>query len=294
MKPTHLRQWLLSLLFVATVLSCIDHRVPVVSPGSGPERLRVKTITQETPNSPTKVSAFKYDSQNRLSLIIGYETPDSSVAPVENTTYQYDGQNRLTQVQHTFVRRAPLYSFDGDTYTYSYNGAGQVSNLRHSPSTLSISPSYTSGNQPSGYGKSVNVAGLIYSAGGTFAFTGNNLTLATATVKIIRLGGPMVPVVDGTTSTPFTFDDKVNPFYGVFLIPAPGRFGPGVGNAATSTIYTYYGGIDNLFNLSQNNVLSAGSTTYNYAYNSANLPTIRITTTGGTAVETLYYEYETY
>lgn len=298
MKITHLYQWLFSLLFFAAFSGCTDHRVPAVTPGSGANKLRVKTITQETPNNPTKVSAFKYDGQNRLSLIIAYQLPDSSVAPVENSVYTYDSQNRLTQLQRDIVRRGS----GSETYTFSYNGAGQVSGLRHLPSTFSIGLAYTPDNRASGYSKSLNVGGLDYSGGGTFTFTGNNLTLATNRVRIIRQGGPPIPVVDASTSTNFTFDDKVNPFYGVFLIPAPGVFGPSAGSGVTNPIYTYYGGIDNPLNLSQNNVLSAVSvtgstattTTYAYTYSSANLPTSRTTTTGGAVVETLRFEYENY
>ncbi|GAB2553831.1 hypothetical protein [Spirosoma areae] len=295
MKTSHLRQWLISLLLIATALSCIDHRVPVVSPGIEPSRLRVKTITQETPNNPTRVSAFKYDGQNRLSLIIGFQTPDSSAAPVENTVYQYDAQNRLTQVNRRIVRRGS-YS---ETYEYAYNGAGQVSRLNHLPSTYTIEPQYTADNRVSGYRKSLGVSGLQYSGSGTFTFPGNNLTLTNEGFSVFRSGGPSIPFTGGSASTTFTFDDKINPFYGVFLIPAPGVFSPLTFSGQFGPYYTYYGGINNFFNLSQNNVLSAvlsgGATTvYGYTYNAANLPTKRVKAVDNSVVETLYYEYETY
>ena len=297
MKITHLRQWLISLLFIAAFGACTDHRIPAVTPGSVSTRLRVKTITQETPNNPTKVSAFKYDGQNRLSLIIAYQLPDSSVAPVENSVYTYDAQNRLTQLKRDIVRRGSA----SETYTLSYDAAGHVS-LNHLPSTFGIGLRYTADNRVSGYGKVVNVPGIQYHGFGTFTYTGNNLTLAMETVEVIRSGGPPIPFINRSPNTTYTFDDKVNPFYGVYIIPAPGVFGPAPISGSFGPYYTYYGGIDNLLNLSQNNVLSAVSvegpatatTTYIYTYNSANLPTSRTTTMGSAIVETLRFEYENY
>ncbi|GAB3511967.1 hypothetical protein GCM10027341_52140 [Spirosoma knui] len=261
-----------------------------VPPGSTSQRLRVKTITQENPNAPTRVSAFRYDGQGRLSLIVGYQLPDSSVAPVENTVYEYDGQNRLTKAQRTLVRRG-TYS---ESYTFEYNAAGQVSFLGHMPSTFSIRPSYSAANQVSFYNKSIGVSGLTSSGGGALTFTGNNVTFATEEFRVGRGGGPNVPVFVRTTNTTYTYDDKINPFYGTFIIPAPGAFAPSPVSGSFGPYYTYYGGIDNLLNLSQNNVLSDGTRTYTYTYNSSNLPTSRITQVSGNTVETLRFDYETY
>lgn len=288
MLSTRLIAWLLGVTAAAYALSCTDRLDPDTPPDPG--RLRVKTLTQALSNNVARVSLFSYDAQGRLSLIIAYQTPDSTVAPVENTSYQYDVQNRLTRVQRTTVRRGS----NSETYTYSYNDAGQVFTLSHSPSTFIITPTYTTASQPSGYSKTIQVSGLSANGGGTFTFTGNDLTLVTERFTVTRSGGPAVPVFSSSTSTTYTFDDKINPFYGVFIIPAPGVFGPAPVSGSFGPYYTYYGGIDNLFNLSQNNVLSGGERTYSYTYNSANLPTRRITTLGGASVETLSYAYETY
>ena len=146
MKFLKLLRYAVSLLMIGWLLACTD-RQDTVSPGM--ERLRVKTITQQTPNAPTRVSAFRYDGQGRLSLIIAYQSPDSTAAPVENTVYTYDAQNRLTQVQRTIVRRGT----NTETYTLTYNAAGQVAELRHAPSTFRITHNYPSGSQASGYNK---------------------------------------------------------------------------------------------------------------------------------------------
>jgi len=66
----------------------------------------------------------------------------------------------------------------------------------------------------------------------------------------------------------YTFDDKINPFYGTYIIPAPGVFMPFAGIGLFGPSYTLHGGIDNMYNLSQNNVRStvssSGTTSYVY------------------------------
>lgn len=293
MNITRLLHYFACLFLFVGFWGCTDHRIPLVTPGAS--RLRVKTITQEGPNGTSKISAFKYDAQGRLNLIIGYQAPDSSTTPVENTVFQYDGQNRLTQALHSEVRRGSR----SETYNLSYNGDGQLSQLLNSPSTFYIFPHYNSANKVSGYNKGINVGGLQSSGVGSFTFTGNNLTSAFEVFSVIRLGGPSSPpAYSRLISTNYAFDDKLNPFYGTFVIPAPGVFLPSAGSASFGPFYTYFGGIDNLLNLSQNNVASAISggvvTLYSYTYNAANLPTKRVTATGNSVVETLYFEYENY
>ena len=277
---------------LAGVLSCNDHRIPDPTPGAG--RLRVKSITQDLPDNKTLVSAFQYDTQGRLSMITAYQTPDSSVAPVEKTIYQFDSQNRLTQVNRNFIRMGSYT----EQYTLRYNSAGQLTGISQSPSQFGVSLQYGSDNRLSGFSKGFSTGGLSYNQNGTFTFTGNNLTYSTIHTRFIRLGEPR-PLVDATVNTTYAFDTKINPFYGVFIIPAPGVFGPNpiFGNIGPS--YTYYGGIDNFLNASQNNMLSTvtsgGETTiYSYTYNAQNLPTSRITATGSSVTETLTFVYEPY
>lgn len=295
MNTTRLFLGLIVLLLVGELSSCIDHRIPVVTPGVN--RLRVKTITQQlTGNASLSiVSAFSYDNQNRLSSILAYQLPDSTAAPVELSVYQYDAQNRLTQLNRNTVRRG----INAELYVYTYNGLGQVGNIMYRNNlstsfggTFSLSPTYNAVNRVTGAGKSYGTGGLIINEADVVTFTGNNLTAFSANSTGTGMGAPLPPQ---SLSVTFTHDSNVNPFYGVFVIPAPLVYA-----AAPSGIipfYTYYGGIVNLFNLSQNNVLSAvtssgATTTYAYTYNASNLPVTRITTVGGSVAEVLRYDYE--
>ncbi|WP_228724177.1 hypothetical protein [Spirosoma sp. KUDC1026] len=283
-------------LFIATeFFGCADHQGQTIIPGIN--RLRVKSITQITGTpSVSTVSAFSYDEQGRLSSISAYRSPDSAAAAVENTVYQYDSQSRLTQVRHAVVRRGS----NAETYTLVYNSANQLVQLTNSVSTFSVTPQYNSVNQVTGYGKSISVSGLSSGGNGTFTYTGNNVTTTSETFSVFRTGGSPTapPVYTQPITTTYTYEDKVNPFYGVFIIPAPGVFHAYAGFGIFGPYYTLYGGIDNPNNLSKNNVLSAvmasGTTTYGYTYNSANLPTSRITSTATGVSEILRYEYELY
>ncbi|WP_063881402.1 hypothetical protein [Spirosoma spitsbergense] len=301
MTTTRLFRGLVCLLVIVEFWGCTDHRLPVVTPGAN--RLRVKTITQQLTSSASVsiVNAFSYDGQGRLSSIIAYQTPDSVLAPVENTLYQYDGQNRLTQVQHAQIRRGSA----SESYGLTYNSVGQLSGLSNSPSSFFVSPRYNSDNKVSTYGKSISISGLRSSGGGSFTFTANNLTSANEAFSVSASVGPpsAPPVYSRSINASYTFDNKVNPFYGVFIIPAPGVFLPFASSSpAFGPFYTLYGGIDNPYNLSENNVLSvAGSNgvsplaiTYSYTYNSANLPTSRTTMTNSVVTETLIFTYEAY
>lgn len=185
--------------------------------------------------------------------------------------------------------------------------AGQVSQISHSGG-LTWNYGYTEANQ-------LSTASLFYShprfsiqGSLKFTFTGNNLTQTTGGTGIRYQGMPEgtstgFPGVSGAT---FTHDDKLNPFYGVFVVPSPL---PGFSNVllGPTTPWALFGGIDNVQSLSQNNVLTEtpvsqyqGTITYLYQYNAANLPTVRIKTTttpppnAGVTVETLRFEYESY
>ncbi|GAB3769226.1 hypothetical protein GCM10028818_04910 [Spirosoma horti] len=294
MNTTRLYKGFIGLLMAVELLSCKDH-LYVVTPGA--DRLRVKSISQQVTGraSENTVNAFSYDGQGRLSSILTYQAPDSTVAPVENTIYQYDTQNRLVRVQHSQVRRGS----SAETYTLTYNAAGQLSGLANSTSTFSVSLQYNSANQVSGYSKSIGVSGLRSTGGGALSFTGNNLTSSAENFNVYRTGGSPSdpPVYSRSIRMTYTFDDKLNPFYGVFIIPAPGVFLPFAGSGAFGPFYMLYGGIDNTLNLSQNNVLSAvnsdgTNTVYTYTYNAANLPASRTTIINGAITEVLRFDYE--
>lgn len=297
MTATRFRVYLALVLLAGGLFTCSDHRFPDITPGSSTSRLRVKSLTNELPNNLAKVSSFQYDAQGRLASIITYQTPDSSVSDVEYINYQYDGQNRLTQVGHTAVL-FPRNSQPNrvESYEYQYTAGGLVSGLTHSPGELGfiLNFSYNSAGKLTGVLRRYATGGLQIQGADAFTFTGNNLTAATISRTIIARGGPPMT---STFSRTFTHDDKVNPFYGSYIIPAAfpdgfvnPRFSPGL-------MYTYFGGIDNLLNLSQNNPLNSyfnGDLTYQYQYNAANLPTVRITTANSMTTETLRFEYESY
>lgn len=285
-------------------MGCFDHRNMLVAPGETTARLRVKTITQELPDNKNWISQLSYDGQGRLASILAFQTPDSTVARVERTTYQYDGNNLLTQAQRRIVTRQPFSPLSGETYTYTYNSLGQVESLSQSTSTARLTMNYSADNKLSGYGRSISIGGLSSSGGGSFTFVASDLTKVTERLSIFRTGGaPSSPDLGYSVGKTFTYDDKLNPFYGVFIIPAAGTGPAGMYSGSYNPSYTYFGGIDNTLNLSPHNVLtevfSNGVTaTYQYQYNTTGLPTVRVKTTSGpnipTAVETLRFDYESY
>lgn len=288
MKIAGIRSEIVCLLFVLAVAGCGDHRIPSVTPGMN--RLRVKKITQDMPNNTARVSAFRYDALGRLGSIIAYQTPDSTIAPVENNVYQYDAQNRLTQLNRTVAGKG----FDYEVYKYAYNAAGQVAGLSFTNSNpiyiWSITPVYDADNRLVGSFKNFSVPGVSTRESGTFTYIGNNLTAASVTGNATQKGAQLP---QQTVSRTYTYDTGINPFYGVFVIPAPYEYASPPSGVFIGS-YTYFGGISNLLNLSQNNIVSDGTNTYAYTYNAANLPTSRTTTSNGNVVETLHFEYEAY
>jgi hypothetical protein len=295
----------LALFMIGGLWGCLDHQIPSITPGSTTPRLRVKTLTLELPDKVAKVSSFNYDTQGRLNLILIYQTPDSTVSEMDYNYYSYDEQNRFTGYRRAIIhypRGSRANSFDG--YTYTYNDAGKVRQILHT-NGYALGLTYDSNNQLISANRSFGVSGLTIRGSDNFTFTGNNLTSYRYSTSITGMGGPAFGG-PGANNT-YTHDDKLNPFYGVFLIPAP--YPSGFVNLANnpSEAVTYFGGTDNVLSLSQNNVLTEtpvsdypGKVTYQYQYNAANLPTVRIKTTtapppnAGVTIETLRFEYESY
>ncbi|GAB2538147.1 hypothetical protein [Spirosoma aerophilum] len=291
MKLRKLYLWHFSLLLVG-LFQCTDHRVPEVTPGVN--KLRIKSITQDQPNNTAKVSAFQYDTQGRLSTILAFETPDSTAAQVERSVYQYDAQNRLIELKRDIIRRASQFGTNTELYTYSYNAAGQVAQIRYTNNNGNggvwlVNPEYDATNRLTGAKKSFDTGGLTTHETDSYTFTGDDLTTATMT----GTANVKQTVLTGNRTDNFTYDNQVNPFYGVYVIPTPSVFAF-IPTSALISYYTYYGGISNLLTLSKNNVLSDGNSTFAYTYNSDNLPTSRTTTRGGTVTETLHFAYETF
>ncbi|WP_128545248.1 hypothetical protein [Larkinella soli] len=292
MKKTSL--FLGKLLLILLILSaCQDHRNPPVTPGSSTDLLRLRSISRAGEQGTARVTLFSYDGQNRLSQLLTYQTPDSSVAPVENTTYSYDDQNRLSEVKRRIVRRSGLDPVPEEIYKLTYNPAAQLSEMTYDNNQGDnhwlLQLYYTPQNQPASFRKSFSTGGLSYQEVHTLTFTGKNLTQDVSVNTATRL----VPGL-GTITTDFSYDSQRNPFYGIFIIPAPFQSLLSAPQLGLLNYYSYFGGIDNLLNLSPNNATSAGPLTYEYTYNGEGLPLTRVTKEGGTVTESLVFTYETY
>lgn len=291
---------LLILLLLGSLLGCTDHQTP-----TDPTllRLRPKTLTLVMPNNITKVSTLSYDSQGIIRTIRTYQTPDSTAAETELSTLDYDSQNRLIQLRRE-VTRYPRGSQPNavELYTLSYTTGNQLGGITYA-NGFSLGYSYGgTDNQPVSARRNFSTGGLIITGSDSFTFTGSNLTTHNTAISIAGHGGPGSPLSGPTTT--FTYDNHPNPFFGNYIIPKPYPAGLVNLTFGVRTVDTYFGGVDNVLNLSANNVLSAvsnyGTTeTYQYQYNTAGLPTLRTKTTtdnsGGTSTtETLKIDYETY
>ena len=301
--------YLVLALMISGLWACFDHRIPSITPGSPTTRLRVKTLALDQPNNQAKVSSFTYDAQGRLSSILTYQTPDSILSDIQYSIYEYDGQNRLAQLRRSAL---PYPRPQGnqlnfiEQYSYSYNATGQVSQISHSGG-LTWRFDYNNEQLTNG---SVGYSHPRFTIRGAlaFTFTGNNLTQTVGGTGITFQGMPpgSSSGFPGVSTATYTHDDKLNPFYGVFVIASP--FGGPANVLSGPNIPTaLFGGIDNVLNLSQNNVLTDTPlnnfrelVTYQYQYNAANLPTVRVKTSTFPApnnfvgVETLRFGYESY
>ena len=299
------------LLMTGGLWACFDHRIPSITPGSPTTRMRVKTLTLDLPNNQAKVGSFTYDGQGRLNSILTYQTPDSTISDIQYSNYQYDGQNRLTQLRRSVLPhprpQGSQLNFI-EQYSYSYNATGQVSQISHSGG-LTWTFGYNSIEQLTNGNVFFSHPRFSIRGALAFTFTGNNLTQTVGGTGITFQGMPPGSSTGfpGVSTATYTHDDKLNPFYGVFVIPSPFG-GPANILSGPNIPTTLFGGIDNVLNLSQNNVLTdtppsgsfRESITYQYQYNAANLPTVRIKTSTFPApnntvtVETLRFGYESY
>jgi hypothetical protein len=301
-KTTRLFVYLGSLLLIASLTRCSDHR----DLAPKPERLRVKTLTHTRSDAPgiQKLSVFSYDAQGRLGAILAYQLPDSTLVPVEHNTYQYDALNRLTKHRRQFYQRTlilpdtlPALRYEEEKFIYGPTGP-PTQLLYTNNATGSADLWYTVDlAYNSGTGQLTTARqrltptefGIGYHVYRTLTFTGDNVSSVETDYSLCAKSA----CSSGLTTTPYTYDDKINPFFGIQVIPNPtGRIVSVLsGNLTTSD---YYGGVDNLYNLSRNNTLSEGGTVFTYTYNSANLPTSRSTTDRFGLTNTLTFEYETY
>ena len=298
MKMIHVLRGFLYVLVAFQFTGCGDHLFPNVSPGSVPDRLRIKTVTQELADVAGRsslvqyISTFGYDSEGRLNTITTTQNPSNPDAPVETGAFTYNAQNQVTQFQREITPAGePKIT---ETYSYTYVNS-QMARLYYTnnkdgrgDNVWDLTFQYNLDHKVKSSHKTFATGGVSYEEDSEYFFTGNNLTSVTTTTEVSPGPG------GGTFTTNFTHDSKTNPFYNIAVIPAP------YATAGVSTpfngildFYTYYGGVDNVLHLSQNNVLSSGSITYAYTY-VGDLPATRITTKPFGPQETLTYVYESY
>ena len=305
MRPHRLLIGFTGLVIALTFASCQDPTAPAVTPGTPTPttatRFRVKTLSQDLPNNSAKISSFTYDAQGRLSAVVAYQSPDSSAAQVERNTYRYDGQNRLILHQRQVIAvPGSIFKPFSEQNQFSYDAAGNVTEIRYSLANyLLAAPNqtivdlaflndatalayvvqlrYNAANQLIGSTK-INYfqgsRGSITSVG-EYAYLSDKLTAFNVVTTSSTFSGS--PTRDEGS---LTYDTKINPFFGVYVVP------------------TYFGGVStnfpNLNTLSPNNITTIGGLTFRHEYNAADLPTVRYTTIGGNAVETLRFDYEIY
>jgi hypothetical protein len=284
----------LSLAFFLVVLSCKDDETP----GPQPEQFRIKTLARTASDNPNvkHISSFKYDAGGRLASIFTYQIPDSATSPNETSTYQYDAQNRVSQMDRVLSKGG------SERYVYTYNQAGKPDKIKYTGGTndyFDLIFNYDPSGQLSSSKRTFNFANTIsYDQTNAFIFANGNLGKVTTTTTVVRT------VPSSTTYiTEFVYDDHPNPFFEAPVIPAPSRIAtPSTGSF---NYYSYYGGIDNLLQLSKNNLLSAttdalSKITYAYTYNAQNLPESRTTSQKANpsapvlVLELLEYGYEEY
>lgn len=298
MNVNRLLAYLTVLLPLVTFNACQDHQLSPTTPGSGSTRLRVKSLSEELLNNAVKITTFNYDSQGRLSSLLAYQSPDSARAQVERNTYQYNAQNRLILHQRQVITRpgSVLVPFS-EQNQFSYNATGQVAEIRYSArfgsstnnnqtivdlATLNdisslqivVQLRYNALNQLVSSTRANYFQGNLTSLASTneYGYSGDNLS----SISVTTTGN--FPTTREQNS--LTYDAKINPFYGVYVIP------------------TYFGGVStnfpNLNTLSRNNITNLGGLTYRYEYNAADLPTARYTAISGRPTQTLRLDYEAY
>lgn len=291
MKKIFLSKWALGLILSLTVIACVDHE-------PGPDKLRVKTLTRILPEAPNVsiLSTLTYDPQGRIASMFTNQVPENPGGPTETSTYLYGGDGKLSQMDRT------LSGGGSERYVYTNDGWGKVTNIKYTGAPDNfydfILNYDVTGSLLLSTKRSFSISGIHYDQVNALTFGMGNVSSVMSTTTLVRN-----TTNTSMVTTDFGYDAHTNPFYGVFLIPAPVKIAtPSSGNFSH---YTYYGGVDNLLHLSKNNptsanVKGASQTLYNYTYNVEGLPTKRETWVKITlelpAVlqETLLYGYETY
>ncbi len=277
-----------SLLLISLLVACSDHRFP----GLAPNRLRLKTLT-EVIGSNQLISEFIYDGQGRLSNIKTYR---KDTARLEYTSYVYDNQNKLTQLQRTIQTHLtpdPPRT-KTDSYTFSYGTGNQITEIRYTNNAVDslnfiCKPTYNTANQI--VGNSVESFNGYQFNQFTTQFTYTNKNLTTARITFLPTGQ--------VSEFNFTYDTKVNPFYGIIMPIATLNLDPVTISPVSVFVYPAKNdGIANLMSLNQNNPTSDGYYDFVYTYNNLGLPTSRTAFRAGfpdrIVMGTLNFEYESY
>jgi hypothetical protein len=291
MKTPSISAWSLGLILWLLIISCVDHEQP------NPGKLRVAKLTRVLPDAPADsiVSHFLYNQIGKVGSLLTSVKWGAPGSPTEESSYQYDGDGKLIQMKRT------LSTGGSELYIYTYDGWGKLTMIKYTGGGNDFYDfvlAYDSGGQLLSTKRSFSIPGIKYDQTVTLTFGMGNVSSISTVTNLVRN-----TTSTSTVTTDFGYDNQTNPFYGLFLIPAPEKIPfPSSGNF---NLYTYYGGVNNLLNQSKNNptsanVKGASQVLYEYAYNASGLPTIRKTWVKFTLeqapvlTETLIYEYETY
>ena len=253
MKSRSALKWLISLCLTLSLAACNDHRlVP-----SG-QRFRLTSVSSGNSQEKRTVN-YTYTDGNKLQSSASRFESRGAIS-FTTTQFNYDSQGRL-------ITTEAMSSLSGSSQrvTVGYDAAGNLTSAR----TESFSPgnpvriteetfTYGSGKYPT----VVTSVNENFTATYTYTYTNENITQTSRTST-----SPSSP--PSTTVELFTYDDKINPYYGLVGI----GYGPST--------------------FSKNNVISAGSS---YSYDSNGLLT-QISTPGTPAMggpSTTTYSYEFY
>jgi len=278
--------------FMLAYNSCTDHQIPEES------QWRVKSLTRTLPDNPgiNFISRFSYGPEGKITSIFTYQTPDSISSPTEKSVYQYDNSGNLLQMERT------LSSSQSERYVYNYDPSGRVSSISYTGAPndfYDMTFTYDGSGKLKTSKRSFHFfSAFSFDQQNTYSFSYENLSSVNSKTTFFKA----IPQTS-EVNTIFVYDGHKNPFYGNFIIPAPVKIAsPITGNFGH---YTYYGGVDNLFHLSKNNLVSSNikglsQTNYVYTYHVSGMPASRITLHKAmldqpeVLQETLYYEYEKY
>lgn len=185
--------------------------------------------------------------------------------PAEEHQFDYNTDGQLTEIRYKASNGVPLCPNQTIVGLSELDCSGRFSYV--------LRPIYDAAKKVIGSQKAYSWQSTSATYVSDYSYTGDLVT----SVRTLT-------TINGTTSGPQTYalsyDTKINPFYGVYVVPG------------------YFGGIANWFlnlsTLSPNNITRVEGVSYQYEYNSANLPTMRYTIIEDKVIQTLRLAYESY